>query len=327
MTNFKSFCPCSSGIFYDDCCRRFHEGDLPENALQLMRSRFSAFAYDKPKYIIETTHPASSQYHNNKFSWERNISKFSKSSTFNKLDILDFKENNLLATVTFTAYMTQNDREVTFTEKSYFEKVNGRWYYLTGQLAQGYAPHLVTHGQLKLLSLAYYGDPILRKQTAFVNEMTPEIKKLVDEMIETMDAYDGIGLAAPQVHHSLKLFIIRVPIETEKDKVEFGAVHVFINPVISLPSKETWITSEGCLSIPTIHIDVERPHEITVDYTNFEGLRINQRFSGLLARMIMHENDHINGVLMIDHLGEEERKKLEPLLQKLENRIHHHPEI
>ena len=75
-------------------------------------------------------------------------------------------------------------------------------------------------------------------------------------MVETMDACDGIGLAAPQVHQSIRLFIIRVPEELENGTIQCGEINVFINPVLTLPSSETWKTSEGCLSIPTIHSDV-----------------------------------------------------------------------
>ncbi len=321
MNISENLCPCSSGITYDKCCKRFHQGDLPENALQLMRSRYAAYAMDNPTYIIETTHPASPQYSENKFSWKRNISQLFRSATFNKLDILDFKEQNCIATVTFTAHITQKDHDATFTEKSYFEKIGNRWLYRDGQSTKGYAPHLVTIGELRLLPLAYYEDPILRKKAKTI-EITEDIKKLVEEMIETMDAYNGVGLAAPQIHHSIRLFIIRLPIEVEEDKFELGQVKVFINPTLSSPSEETWTTSEACLSIPTIHANVERPKEITVEYTNLEGITVKERFSGWQARVIMHENDHIDGVLFIDHLRKEEREKLESFLQNLKKRIH-----
>lgn len=128
----RFLCPCTSGEDYIDCCKPFHDGDLPENALKLMRSRFSAYALDIPEYIIETTHPANPQYKQNKFAWKRNISQFSKSHSFNKLEILDFEENKTVATVTFIAYLTQDNKDCTFTEKSFFEYSGGRWMYLEG---------------------------------------------------------------------------------------------------------------------------------------------------------------------------------------------------
>lgn len=322
MTDLENRCPCCSGKEYDKCCKPFHEGNLPENALQLMRSRYSAYVLNIPDYIVATTHPANPHYSEDKFSWKRSISEFSKNSSFNKLEILDFKEKDTLATVTFTAYVFQGTHDATFTEKSYFEKMNGRWLYRSGQLTSGHAPNLVTTGQLRLLPLAYYGDPILRRKADAIDEITSDIKKLVEEMIETMDASDGIGLAAPQIHHSIRLFVIRTPIETGQDKFEPGEVKVFINPKLSLPSDETWKASEGCLSIPTLRSLVERPKEISVEYTSLDGTVIKKRFSGWEARVIMHENDHINGVLFIDRLDPEERSKLNSLLKTLEKRIH-----
>lgn len=323
----ENLCPCSSGMSYALCCQPFHEGDLPKNALQLMRSRFSAYVMDKPDYIIATTHPANPQYSENKLMWRRGISQFSQSSQFEKLEILDFKENDTLATVTFTAYLTQKGQDATFTEKSYFEKFKNRWLYRAGQLSQGHAPNLVTTDQLRILPLAYYGDPILRRVGDPIGEITADIKKLVEEMIETMDACNGLGIAAPQVHHSIKLFVIRVPIEDGKGKVEIGPVKVFINPVVSDPSEESWRANEGCLSIPTINHEVDRPKEITVEYTNLQGERIKERVSGWHAKVILHENDHINGILFIDHLTQEELAKLQPFLKNLENRIHNGNEL
>lgn len=287
-----------------------------------MRARYSAYVLNIPDYIIMTTHPASPQYSEDKFSWKRSISRFSRSSSFHNLKVLDFKESKFLATVTFTAYLSQENRDATFTEQSHFEKIKDRWLYRSGQLAEGHAPNLVTTGQLRLLPLAYYGDPILRKKADPILDITNDIRKLVEEMIETMDACDGIGLAAPQVHHSIRLFVIRTPTEIQEDQFEPGEIKVIINPKLSLPSEEKWKASEGCLSIPTIRAEVERPKEITVEYTDLEGNVIKNRFSGWEARVIMHENDHINGVLFIDRLTPEEKAKLTPVLHKLENRIH-----
>ena len=287
-----------------------------------MRSRYSAYVLNLPDYIVATTHPASPQYSENKFSWKRSISKFSTNSLFEKLKILDFKENKTVATVTFTAYLSQDNLDATFTERSYFEKKGNQWLYRGGQLAQGHVPTLITSGQLRLLPLAYYGDPILRKKADPIIEITDDIRKLVEEMIETMDASGGIGLAAPQIHHSIRLFIIRTPIETEQDKLEPGDVKVFINPLLTLPSSQTWKASEGCLSIPTLRSVVERPKEITVEYTSINGKLIKERFSGWEARVIMHENDHIEGLLFIDRLDKEERLRLVAFLQNLEKRVH-----
>lgn len=287
-----------------------------------MLSRYSAYVFNLPNYIVETTHPASPQYSENKFAWKRKISHFSQNSTFKKLEILEFKEKETLATVVFTVYLTQGDEDATFTEKSYFEKINERWFYRGGQLRDGHAPNMVTTEELKLLPLSYYDDAILRRKADPIIEITPDIKKLINEMIETMDACDGIGLAAPQIYHSIRLFVIRAPIETEDGGFDAGDVKVFINPVLSNFSEETWKAPEGCLSIPTIRSEVERPKEVTVDYTSLDGTKRIERFSGWAARVIMHENDHIDGILFIDRLEEQEKLRIAPILQNLKARIH-----
>lgn len=322
MTNLESPCPCGSNIEYKHCCQPLHEGAIPENALHLMRSRYTAYALNLPNYIVETTHPASPQYSENKFSWKRKISHFSKNSHFQKLEVLGFQEKGTLATVTFTVYLMQGEEDATFTEKSYFEKINERWLYRGGQLQSGHAPNMVTTEELRLLPLAYYEDSILRRKADPVLEITSDIQKLVEEMIETMDASDGIGLAAPQIHHSIRLFVIRTPIETDDDKFEAGDTKVFINPELSDFSVETWKAPEGCLSIPTVRSQVERPREVTVKYTDLKGNKKEERFSGWAARVIMHEHDHIDGILFIDRLDEEEKLRLAPILQNIKDRIH-----
>lgn len=324
MMNIDNTCPCGSGKLYNQCCQPYHQGAHPENALQLMRSRYSAYALNIPDYIVDTTHPANPQYSENKFSWKRSLTKFSRGSNFLKLEIFDFKEMNRMATVTFTAHITQGNHDATFTEKSYFEKINNRWLYLGGQLAEGHAPNLITTRELRMLPLAYYGDPILRKKAEPIAEISDDIRKLVEEMVETMDACDGIGLAAPQIHHSIRLFVIRTPIETEDDNFDLGEVKVFINPKLTQYSEETWDAPEGCLSIPNLRSNVERPKEVTVEYLTLEGHKAKQRFSGWEARVIMHEYDHIDGILFIDRLDPEEQSKFMPSLRDLEKRIRDH---
>ncbi|WP_245397568.1 peptide deformylase [Candidatus Rhabdochlamydia oedothoracis] len=289
-----------------------------------MRARYAAYALDLSSYIIKTTHPASPQYDDDHEKWAKEISHFSKTFQFNRLEVLSFKEKERVATVTFVAHMSQNDQDATFTERSYFEKIKDRWLYKNGQLCKGHVPSLMTTEPLKVLPLAYYDDPILRKKAEPITAITEDVKKLIEEMKETMDACNGIGLAAPQVHHSIRLFMIREPTnkELDKNKIKWGEVKVFINPKISSPSKKKWKKSEGCLSIPNIYADVERAQEITVEYMNIERKIITQRFFGWEARVILHENDHINGILFIDRLSQQEAEKLTPFLENLKKRIH-----
>jgi len=292
-----------------------------------MRSRYAAYALGNADYIIETTHPGSPGYREDLSKWTKEILKFSQKSQFERLEILDFKEKDTMASVTFIAHIMQGKKDVTFTEKSYFEKVRGKWFYRSGQLIEGKDPNLMTVGQMRILPLSYYGDPILRKVAEPVSSITESTLQLVEEMIETMDACDGLGLAAPQVHYSIQLFVIRTPIEDEVGDVDLGDPMVFINPKITEHSEETWAVSEGCLSIPSIHADVTRSKEITVEYTNLKGERIKERCSGWKARVILHEYDHIQGVLFIDHLPKEERQSLEPFLKRLHHRIHDGSEL
>lgn len=326
--NQKDFpCPCCSGQTYSECCKKYHDGAQPKTALLLMRARFAAYALNIPDYIVQTTHPASSQFSENKFNWKKSISDFAKHTKFNKLEVLDFKEKDTVATVVFTAHITQNEQDATFTEKSYFEKVGNRWYYRGGQLTDGYAPNVVTTGQLRLLPLAYYGDAVLRKKAEPVNTINDDVKKLAEEMIETMDACDGMGLAAPQVHHSIRMFVYRKPLEGEEGSVDLGEPIVCINPKLTKPSDEKWSASEGCLSIPTIRAEVERPLEISLEYIGLDGKTVHKRCKGWEAKVIMHENDHINGVLFIDRMDKNERSKLDPILKKIEKRIHEGKEM
>lgn len=114
------------------CCRPFHLGKEPDTALQLMRSRFAAYALNMRDYIICTTHPGGPQFFHDTKEWAQKISEFSSQTEFRGLEILEFQESDSLATVTFVARLIQDKKDVSFTEKSYFEKVNGRWLYHRG---------------------------------------------------------------------------------------------------------------------------------------------------------------------------------------------------
>lgn len=123
-------CPCHSGKKYPDCCKKYHEGTLPENALALMRSRYSAYALHLAEYIMNTTHPENPSYSTQRMQWKKQILQFSSETLFEGLKIQEFIDGEKMATVTFTAYLKQGSKDVTFTEKSQFVKVNGRWLYL-----------------------------------------------------------------------------------------------------------------------------------------------------------------------------------------------------
>jgi peptide deformylase len=283
-----------------------------------MRSRFAAYALNLADYLIATTHPANRQYRHDRATWAAEIATFAQQTEFVNIEILDTQEGDLYSTVTFVAHLMQNGKDVTFTERSYFEKVKGKWLYRSGLMAQGKDPAVVPKEPLQLLPFAYLGKPVLRQVGKEIGEMTPEVAELIERMVKTMDACDCLGLAAPQVHQALKLFVIREPIEAADGSISLGDVLVFINPTLSKPSEETWVVSEGCLSIPAIYGDVTRPKEIDIDYTDIHGNRVQERVKGWKARVIMHENDHINGILFIDHLDQKLREEMEPALRELQ---------
>lgn len=171
-----------------------------------------------------------------------------------------------------------------------------------------------------LLKIRYYGDPILRKKAEEVTEITAEIKQLIEDMIETMDANNGLGLAAPQVGHSLRIFVVRNYIETESGELTLSDPFVYINPRLHSPSAEKLIDFEGCLSIPGIRAKVERPESISVEAIDFEGNPFSEELSGYNARSRMHENDHLNGVLYVDRLSPKDKRKVEPQLESIKKK-------
>lgn len=170
------------------------------------------------------------------------------------------------------------------------------------------------------LPIAYFGEPVLRKKGERVEKITPEIRKLIADMIETMDIEEGIGLAAPQVFRSLLIFVTRVPTLDPQGKWIEGKVRIFINPKIISRSEEEIVRSEACISIPNAYGDVSRPAKIVLEATDLEGNRFVEEFSGLEARCLMHENDHINGTLYIDRMNAKDRKEIEVQLREIKKK-------
>lgn len=167
------------------------------------------------------------------------------------------------------------------------------------------------------------GEPRLRKRSKEVEKITPELRALIADMIETMETYEGVGLAAVQVGELVSAIIVEVP--ENEDIQGSGERHVVINPEIVKASQETEVGIEGCLSIPGYVGEVERSTSIVVRGLDERGKRINLRPKGFLARVFQHEIDHTKGVLYIDRLvapdriwpveeGEEERIEMEEAL-------------
>lgn len=145
------------------------------------------------------------------------------------------------------------------------------------------------------------GDDILRRESLPLGQIDDTTLQLVDDMFITLKKSRGIGLAAPQVGKNIRLFIVLLE---EKDE---GMV--FINPEIIMTSEELCSMEEGCLSIPKVYEKVFRPKIVTVQYLDINGKKQMLKASGLLARVIQHEYDHLNGILFLDRVEEKVREK------------------
>ncbi len=170
--------------------------------------------------------------------------------------------------------------------------------------------------------LEYYGSPVLRRQADPVLELTDEIRVLVQDMYETMVEHKGVGLAAPQIGVSKSLFVMCVERETEDGDLIFcDYPRVFINPTI-ISTSETLVSGrEGCLSIPGLRADVLRPHAIRVQAMNLDGQVFIDDYEGFVARIIMHETDHLNGILYIDKMETPKNpKKFQAVLERIKRK-------
>ena len=168
-----------------------------------------------------------------------------------------------------------------------------------------------------MLSLLYCTDPFLNKIAEPVTDFDNSLKELIEELFEVMDANGGVGLAAPQVGINKRIFVV--------DTRNKGERLAFINPEILATSDDSIPYEEGCLSIPGVYRVIKRPGSVELSYKTPNGKSDIIKANGLLARVIQHENDHLNGKLFISHLGDEEmqksirefRKKNKQLLKRL----------
>ena len=175
-----------------------------------------------------------------------------------------------------------------------------------------------------ILPIIGYGNPILKITSKDINNSYPNLKKLIDDMYETMYNANGVGLAAPQIGKSIKLFIIDTAPFLNIDENEIEGIKVesikqtFINPVIIQESGDSWPFEEGCLSIPDIREDVKRKSDINNEFYD-ENFTLNKKsFSGIVARVIQHEYDHIQGILFTDKLTSFKKRLLKNKLNNIE---------
>jgi peptide deformylase len=164
---------------------------------------------------------------------------------------------------------------------------------------------------MAIRAIRIYPDPVLRVQCRAVTEFDEALRKLVDDMIETMHAAPGIGLAAPQVGVELRVAVVDLSVGEEE-----GGLHVFVNPeIVQRRGQETDV--EGCLSLPGITDKVERPTFVRIKALDLEGNPFEVEAEDWLARAICHELDHLDGVLFVDHLRGLRRERVRRQLKKL----------
>jgi peptide deformylase len=183
------------------------------------------------------------------------------------------------------------------------------------------------HGTEMVLPVIMYGTPVLRRKGARIESITPTIKKLIADMLETMYAYKGIGLAAQQVGVPVQLTVIDVrgvtdrpsSLEIKGAPAEVASLMplVLINPEIT-PVGETVEGPEGCLSFPEIFADISRPDVVDVKALDGEGQPLEFRCGGLLARAAQHETDHLHGILFIDRMDKKTKEEFRADLELLQ---------
>lgn len=160
-----------------------------------------------------------------------------------------------------------------------------------------------------------YGSPVLKKKAENVNEDYPNLSKLIEDMWETMYASNGVGLAAPQIGLSVRILVVDASpfaLNEELDPIEAQTLEtfkkVFINPKMIKEEGDPWTFNEGCLSIPDVREDVNRHEQIMIQYQDEKFQLHTEIFNGLVARVIQHEYDHIEGILFTDHLSSLKRR-------------------
>lgn len=177
-----------------------------------------------------------------------------------------------------------------------------------------------------VLPIIAYGDPVLKKECAEIDKDHKGLKELIADMWETMYSANGVGLAAPQVNQSIRLFIIDAsPFAEDEDEKDpdprvvgvKDLKKVFINPIIEEERGEEWAFEEGCLSIPNIREDIYRQEKITISYLDEKFKLHEDTYEGYAARVIQHEYDHIDGILFTDHLSPLKKRLLNKKLTNI----------
>ena len=175
-----------------------------------------------------------------------------------------------------------------------------------------------------ILPIVAYGENILKTKAVNITSGYPELKKLINDMWETMYNANGVGIAAPQIGKSIRLFVIDASPFSEDKEISDDEIStlknfkkVFINPEIIDETGDEWNFMEGCLSIPNIREDIKRKEKITIKYYNESFEEIELDLEGLAARVVQHEYDHIEGILFTDKLSSLKKKLLKGKLNDI----------
>ena len=154
-----------------------------------------------------------------------------------------------------------------------------------------------------VLPITAYGHPVLRKVAVDIDEDYPNLQQLIDDMYETMHTTSGVGLAAPQVNLAIRLIVMDATPYAEEDPQAKDFKRVLINPEIIEEEGENWVFNEGCLSVPEIREDVERKPNIRIQYYDENWKFHDEKYTSVMARIIQHECDHLEGILFVDRVS------------------------
>lgn len=164
---------------------------------------------------------------------------------------------------------------------------------------------------MAILPIVLYNDPVLREKATAIESDSRKLQRLIDDMFETMYEASGVGLAAPQIGESIRLFVVDadVMVEDDEDAQKYGPM-VFINPEIVSKGSELIDFEEGCLSLPDLREKVSRPDKIKVKFLDRKFVEHEMEFDGWMSRVFQHELDHLNGILFFDYLGSFKKRLL-----------------
>jgi peptide deformylase len=165
--------------------------------------------------------------------------------------------------------------------------------------------------------IVVYGSPILRQVAREINRDHPNLQTLISDMFDTMYKSDGMGLAAPQIGKSVRLFVVDATSLADEDPALQDFKKAFINPKLELIGEETLVMNEGCLSLPKLREDVDRHNKVRISYFDENWNYFEEEFEGLKARVIQHEYDHLDGIMFIDRINPLRRKLLQGKLNDI----------